>query len=91
MPRQVRTGPAFDWKTYSGKLTEKQEKVQEKLLKKDQALANLRSEIQRIQAKKDSQDGGLTQGQETQVARNEQRIEQLEEEIDMLGAPLRRG
>lgn len=82
---QVRAGPAFDWKTYSGPLNEKQEKVKEKLVKKDLALTNLRSEIQRIQAKKDSQDGGLTQGQEMQVARNEQRIEQLEEEIDMLG------
>lgn len=82
----MRTGEAFDWKSYSGKLNERQEKLKEKLHKKDQTVQNLRAEIQRIQAKKDAQEGGLSQGQEMQVARNEQRIEQLEEEMDMLGA-----
>lgn len=82
----MRTGPEFDWRTFSGKMNEKQEKMKEKLAKKDLSITNLRSEIQRIQAKKDSQDGGLTSGQEMQVGRNEQRIEQLEEEIENLGA-----
>jgi hypothetical protein len=37
-------------------------------------MANLNKEIDAIRAKEGSQ-GGLTQGQQTQIARNEQRIE----------------
>ena len=51
----------------TGKLTDKQEKLKEKLVKRDMTVANLRLEIQRIQAKTNSQDGGLTTGQQVQV------------------------
>jgi len=37
-------------------------------------MANLNKEIDAIRAKEGAQ-GGLTQGQQTQIARNEQRIE----------------
>ncbi len=40
-------------------------------------MANLKKENDAIQAKEIGQ-GGLTQGQQTQMARNEQRIEQVE-------------
>lgn len=71
------------WQTYKGQLTEKQEKTREKVLKRLEKIAHMKKEIDAIRAKDISQ-GGLTQGQQTQIARNEQRISQLLEELENL-------
>ncbi|KAL8171509.1 hypothetical protein V2J09_023313 [Rumex salicifolius] len=64
------------WQTHKGELTEKQEKTRSKI-------AHMKKEMDAIRAKDISQ-GGLTQGQQTQIARNEQRISQLLEELESL-------
>ncbi|KAI4321318.1 hypothetical protein MLD38_034715 [Melastoma candidum] len=71
------------WQTYKGQLTEKQEKTREKVLKRTQKIAHMKKEIDAIRAK-DIAQGGLTQGQQTQIARNEQRIAQVLEELENL-------
>lgn len=71
------------WQTYKGQLTEKQEKTREKVLKRLEKIAHMKKEIDAIRAKDISQ-GGLTQGQQTQIARNEQRISQIMEELESL-------
>jgi len=77
----------LDWRTYSGKLNDRQEKCRDRLRRKEATIGNLRSEIDRITAKESSQQG-LTAGQAAQVARNEQRIQQLEEELEDAGEAL---
>ncbi|KAL3681305.1 hypothetical protein R1sor_024261 [Riccia sorocarpa] len=69
------------WQNFKGELTEKQQKTLEKVHKRQEKLANLRKENDAIQAKEISQ-GGLTQGQQTQIARNEQRMAQLLDELE---------
>ncbi|TXG57646.1 hypothetical protein EZV62_015475 [Acer yangbiense] len=72
------------WQTYKGQLTEKQEKTREKIIKRTEKasnkefkhIAHMKKEIDLIRAKDISQ-GGLTQGQQTQIARNEQRMTQV--------------
>ncbi|KAF7824972.1 kanadaptin [Senna tora] len=71
------------WQSYKGQLTEKQEKTREKILKRMEKIANMKKEISAIRAKDISQ-GGLTQGQQTQIARNEQRMAQVMEELENL-------
>ncbi|GAB4828013.1 hypothetical protein Ancab_034900 [Ancistrocladus abbreviatus] len=71
------------WQTYKGELTEKQEKTRSKILKRMEKVAHMKKEIEAIRAKDISQ-GGLTQGQQTQIARNEQRISQIMEELESL-------
>nr|DAD31568.1 TPA_asm: hypothetical protein HUJ06_010419 [Nelumbo nucifera] len=71
------------WQTYKGQLTEKQEKTRDKIIKRTEKVANMKREIDSIRAK-DIAQGGLTQGQQTQIARNEQRISQIMEEIESL-------
>lgn len=71
------------WQTYKGQLTEKQEKTREKVIKRTGKIAHMKREIDLIRAKDISQ-GGLTQGQQTQIARNEQRIAQIMEELENL-------
>ncbi|KAH6791897.1 SMAD/FHA domain-containing protein [Perilla frutescens var. hirtella] len=71
------------WQTYKGQLTEKQEKTREKVIKRLEKIAHMKKEIDAIRAK-DIAQGGLTQGQQTQIARNEQRISQLMEELENL-------
>ncbi|KAJ7562910.1 hypothetical protein O6H91_03G088700 [Diphasiastrum complanatum] len=71
------------WQNYGGQLTDNQQKTLEKIHKRNEKLANLKKENDAIQSKEISQ-GGLTQGQQTQMARNEQRIEQLLEELESL-------
>jgi pSer/pThr/pTyr-binding forkhead associated (FHA) protein len=78
----------LDWRTYTGKLNDRQEKAREKLRRKEVTIANLRSEIERISVKESGQAEGLTAGQAAQVARNEQRIEQLEAELEDAGEAL---
>ncbi|XP_074329125.1 uncharacterized protein LOC141666816 [Apium graveolens] len=71
------------WQTYKGQLTEKQEKTRDKVLKRLEKVANMKKEIDAIRVK-DIAQGGLTQGQQTQIARNEQRILQIVEELENL-------
>ncbi|XAR51605.1 hypothetical protein NMG60_11006279 [Bertholletia excelsa] len=71
------------WQNYKGQLTEKQEKTRDKVIKRLEKIANMKKEIDAIRAKDISQ-GGLTQGQQTQIARNEQRISQIMEELENL-------
>ncbi|KAI3880604.1 hypothetical protein MKX03_037476 [Papaver bracteatum] len=71
------------WQTYKGQLTERQEKTREKILKRTEKMAHMKKEIDAIRAKDISQ-GGLTQGQQTQIARNEQRMSQILEELESL-------
>ncbi|XP_050227016.1 uncharacterized protein LOC126676777 [Mercurialis annua] len=71
------------WQTYKGKLTEKQEKTRDKIVKRTEKIAHMKKEIDAIRAK-DIAQGGLTQGQQTQIARNEQRITQILEELENL-------
>ncbi|XP_028801053.1 kanadaptin [Neltuma alba] len=71
------------WQSYKGQLTEKQEKTREKITKRMEKIANMKKEINAIRVKDISQ-GGLTQGQQTQIARNEQRITQMMEELENL-------
>ncbi|KAJ3694759.1 hypothetical protein LUZ60_000136 [Juncus effusus] len=71
------------WQNYKGQLTERQEKTKGKVLKRLEKITHMKKEIDSIRAKDISQ-GGLTQGQQTQIARNEQRITQLLEELENL-------
>ncbi|GLU10866.1 hypothetical protein SLE2022_276460 [Rubroshorea leprosula] len=71
------------WQTYKGKLTEKQEKTRDKIVKRMEKIAHMKKEIEVIRAK-DIPQGGLTQGQQTQIARNEQRTTQIMEELENL-------
>ncbi|KAK6129112.1 hypothetical protein DH2020_037148 [Rehmannia glutinosa] len=71
------------WQTYKGQLTEKQEKTRDKVIKRLEKIAHMKKEIDAIRAK-DIAQGGLTQGQQTQIARNEQRMSQIMEELENL-------
>ncbi|CAH2079784.1 unnamed protein product [Thlaspi arvense] len=71
------------WQTYMGELTPKQEKTKDKVLKRLEKIGHMKKEIAAIRAKDISQ-GGLTQGQQTQIARNEQRTAELFEELESL-------
>lgn len=71
------------WQTYKGQLTEKQEKTRDKVIKRLEKIAHMKKEIDAIRAK-DIAQGGLTQGQQTQIARNEQRMSQILEELENL-------
>lgn len=71
------------WQTYKGQLTDRQEKTRSKIVKRMEKIANMKKEIDAIRVKDISQ-GGLTQGQQTQIARNEQRMSQIMEELDNL-------
>ncbi|KAF2316988.1 hypothetical protein GH714_009815 [Hevea brasiliensis] len=76
-------GDEITWQTYKGQLTEKQEKTRDKIIKRTEKIAHMKKEIDAIRAK-DIAQGGLTQGQQTQIARNEQRMTQILEELENL-------
>uniref|UniRef100_A0ACD5ZVH6 Uncharacterized protein n=1 Tax=Avena sativa TaxID=4498 RepID=A0ACD5ZVH6_AVESA len=71
------------WQTYTGQLTDRQEKTRGKIIKRMEKVANMKKEIDAIRVK-DIPQGGLTQGQQTQIARNEQRMSQIMEELENL-------
>ncbi|XP_073010400.1 uncharacterized protein [Typha latifolia] len=71
------------WQSYKGQLTERQEKTRSKIIKRMEKVANMKKEIDAIRVK-DIAQGGLTQGQQTQIARNEQRTSQIMEELENL-------
>ena len=72
-------GASLDWrlKHERGELTDNQSKIASGILRRERTVANLRSEVERIRAKAD-----LSEGQNHQIARNEKKISQLEEEAD---------
>jgi len=71
----------FDWREHQGTFTEKQQDQREKIQRREQKIANMKSEIERIKAKETS-DNPLTAGQQNQITRNETAAEKLEEEIE---------
>ena len=72
----------LDWRTHDGKFSDKQEKQKDNIRRREEKIANMRSEIDRIRAKESQQEGGLTAGQTTRLSAIERAIEQLEEEIE---------
>ena len=72
---------ALDWRDHAGALTEKQEKLKEKIRRKEEKVRALRTESERISAK-ERESAPLTQGQRMTLARNESAVEKLEEEIE---------
>ncbi|GAX81620.1 hypothetical protein CEUSTIGMA_g9048.t1 [Chlamydomonas eustigma] len=80
----------LDWRAYTGSgnsLNDKQQKLAERIRSREYKMANLRKEIDRIQAK-EKMEGGLTQGQASAVVRNEQVIEKLTDEVEDLDEQL---
>ena len=83
----------FDWRSYKGPITEKQERSLSKIREKDYKIKNMMKEIESIQAKRytnstsrrfedDAGGDGLSDGQRNQILRNNQHIDKLQEEID---------
>jgi len=72
----------LDWRTHDGKFSDKQEKQKDNIRRREEKIANMRSEIDRIRAKESQQEGGLTAGQTTRLSAIERAIDQLEEEIE---------
>ncbi|GIL63581.1 hypothetical protein Vafri_17621 [Volvox africanus] len=82
---------SIDWRALVAtghQLNDRQQKLAEKIRSKEWKLQNLKTENQRITAK-ERQEGGLTQGQATTLARNSQAMERLEEELEELEETLR--
>ncbi|KAL3145623.1 hypothetical protein ABBQ32_003168 [Trebouxia sp. C0010 RCD-2024] len=74
-----------DWRLYcqTHTLTDKQQKLADKIRRQEQKIHNLNTETDRIKAKQsDAQE--LTSGQASTMARNEQVIDTLTEEVDDL-------
>ncbi|GIL77354.1 hypothetical protein Vretimale_2815 [Volvox reticuliferus] len=82
---------SIDWRALVAtghQLNDRQQKLAEKIRSKEWKLQNLKTENQRITAK-ERQEGGLTQGQATTLARNTQAMDRLEEELEELEETLR--
>lgn len=82
---------SIDWKAYvaaGNKLNDRQQKLAEKIRSKEWKIQNLKTESDRISGK-ERQEGGLTQGQATTLARNEQAIDRLSEEVEELEETLK--
>lgn len=75
----------IDWRQYVDKhpITDKMTKLVEKIRRKEYKVNNLKKEIERIQAK-ERLEAGLTPGQASTLARNEQAIDKLTEEMEDL-------
>lgn len=65
-------------------VSENDKKVIEKIRKKERKIQNMQEENRRIFMKESNQDGGLTEGQQTAVDRNDKAIESLSNEIENL-------
>lgn len=63
---------------------DKDEKILEKIRKKETKIQNMQEEIRRIYVKESQQDDGLTTGQLQVIERNDKAIIQLQQEIDQL-------
>lgn len=57
--------------TCSGMLTDKQEKIKDKIHKKEWKIQNMKKEVDAIKRKENTA-GGLTSGQQMQMGKNEQ-------------------
>ncbi|GJP51846.1 hypothetical protein CLOM_g10977 [Closterium sp. NIES-68] len=71
------------WQTHKGELTDNQRKLKEKIMKRLEKVQHMQREMDVIEAKEVGQ-GGLTAGQQTQIARNKTRIQQLMEEVESM-------
>ncbi|CAM9856292.1 unnamed protein product [Chrysoparadoxa australica] len=69
-------------------VNEKDRKAFEKLQAKALKIEHMHLEMEKIRAK-DSAQGGLTQGQQNQISRNEERIKQLREQMGDIEATIR--
>ncbi|GFH18668.1 FHA domain-containing protein [Haematococcus lacustris] len=76
---------ALDWRrrAASGQLTEKQQKLADKIRQKEHKVKNMQTENDRISAK-EKQEGGLTPGQAAALVRNEQGMNKLRDEMEEL-------
>ena len=70
----------IDWRTYQGTFSDRQQKLVDKIRKKETSAANMLSEIERIRAK-EGMGSGLSQGQLAQAAKNEERVAAVKHEI----------
>ncbi|KAG1652378.1 hypothetical protein FOA52_007231, partial [Chlamydomonas sp. UWO 241] len=76
---------SIDWRVYRGsnELSEKQQKLAERVRSREYKVANLRKEVERIQAKEKAGDG-LTPGQSSTMVRNEEAVDKLMQEMEDL-------
>jgi len=65
-----------------GKMTEKQLELYEKVVAMYEKRNNIQGETKNINAKENSQDAGLTDGQRGQIDKNDKSIKQLQEKIE---------
>lgn len=76
--------PDLDKLKREGKMTEKQLELYEKLVKRYEKLNNIKAENKRINVKEMDQEGGLTAGQQAQVARNDKAMADINSQIESL-------
>lgn len=69
------------------KLTSTQQKLVEKLSKRREKIQNLSTEVEVLRSK-DIRQGGLSAGQEKQIAKNEERLRQMAQEVEEMEAQL---
>lgn len=92
LPEYIKNDVNYDrkyGKKYSSSLDEsevheKDKEILEKIRAKERKIQNMQEENRRIYMKENSQESGLTDGQTAAVARNDNRIETLINEIDEL-------
>ena len=93
LPDYIKNDPNYDrkfGKKYTsdvkdgGEINEKDKELVEKIRTRERKIQNMQEENKKIYMKENSQDGGLTEGQEIAVSRNDNRIQVLIEEIETL-------
>lgn len=93
LPDYIKNDPNYDrkfGKKYTsdlkdaGDVNEKDKELVEKIKTRERKIQNMQEENKKIFMKESSQDGGLTEGQEIAVSRNDNRIQVLIEEIEAL-------
>eukprot|EP00878_Enallax_costatus_P023914 GHUV01025478.1.p1 GENE.GHUV01025478.1~~GHUV01025478.1.p1 ORF type:complete len:446 (+),score=174.04 GHUV01025478.1:427-1764(+) len=75
----------INWRSYvdKNKLSDRQQKLLDKIRKREYKIKNLEAECAKIAAKERSE-GGLTQGQASTLVRNERALEAIREELEEL-------
>jgi pSer/pThr/pTyr-binding forkhead associated (FHA) protein len=93
LPDYIKNDPNYDRKfgeiftstiTEGTSVSDKDQKLLEKLRKKEKKIQNMQQEISRIYMKENNQDNGLTAGQIAAVERNDRRIEVLREQVEAI-------
>jgi hypothetical protein len=92
LPGYIKNDPNYDRKfgeiftstIADTSVSEKDQKLLEKLRKKEKKIQNMQQEISRIYLKENNQDNGLTAGQLAAVERNDRRIEVLREQVEAI-------